>query len=356
MNNENTGLFVELCECFAPSGCEDRALGIIEKEIKKHTDVCKRDKLGNLICVKYADTPSDRRPIMVCTHVDEASFMVNEISQDGYLYFSPLGKTDARTVCGKHIIVGRNEGAVKGIISSKAIHHQTAEERKTATPIDKMYADIGVSSKEDAKAFADIGDYIVFDSPISHFGDKANMFRGKAVDARISSMALIELAASLKNTKRDVYFAFATRGNLVYPSVTAAVHAADPEYLYVVNSLEATDYYPVREKNGRICLGDGPVLTFADKRAVYSYTLTKEVERLARNNKINIQINSQTSGETFEASAAQLSAGGARCVSLSVPARYCGTANPVVSLDDCESLSYLLKLCIDKISEDNLEG
>jgi endoglucanase len=68
--------------------------------------------------------------------------MISEITEEGYLKFGVVGGMDPRVLCGRHVIVGDKQ-KLHGVIASKAIHLQTAEERSKATAVRKMYIDIG---------------------------------------------------------------------------------------------------------------------------------------------------------------------------------------------------------------------
>ena len=164
------------------------------------------------------------KKLLIATHMDETGMMIDEISKDGYLYFTPLGKIDPRVLCGKNVIVGKcddenGKGRIHGIISSKAIHHQSPEERKKVTPIDKMYIDIGESDHDGACKFVSVGDFTVFDnSYISYGSEAAKLVNSSALDARMPCTALIDAARRLNNShndlKCDIYFVFGTRGAL----------------------------------------------------------------------------------------------------------------------------------------------
>ena len=141
----NIELLRELCLLFGPSGCEDDVREFIKKKVADFCDELYVDRLGNLIA-RIKGNCSNK--IMISAHMDEVGFMVNEITDSGYLKFGTLGGIDTRVLCGKNVTIEANDGKkIKGLITSKAIHHKKRSERLDIVPITSMYIDIGVRRK-----------------------------------------------------------------------------------------------------------------------------------------------------------------------------------------------------------------
>ena len=210
MKLTGTELIRELSLAFGPSGCEDAVRELIMEQIQGDCHTCTVDKAGNLIAVvrgRGLDYDPDRpRRIMLAAHMDEVGFMIREITEEGYLKFGTVGGIDPRVLCGRHVQIGDEKRRIHGVIASKAIHLQTAEERSKATPVDKMYIDIGAGSREDAKKQVSVGDYATFDSDFVIFGKDGCMMKGKALDDRAGCAVLIEVMRDLYRTPCDMPF------------------------------------------------------------------------------------------------------------------------------------------------------
>ena len=140
-------LLRELCAVFGPSGCETAVMESIKSKIRPDA-LIKTDRLGNLI----VRVPNEGAPkLMVSAHMDEVGMIINEITDDGYLKFMNVGGIEPSVLCGKHVTVESKTGLIPGVIASKAIHHQTRDDAKKATPIKNMYIDIGAKDKADAE-------------------------------------------------------------------------------------------------------------------------------------------------------------------------------------------------------------
>ena len=123
----NIELLRELSLLFGPSGCEDDVREFIKAKAESICDELYVDRLGNLIARIKGGSDSK---IMISAHMDEVGFMINEITDSGYLKFDTLGGIDTRVLCGKNVTIEANNGEkIKGLITSKAIHHKKRSER-----------------------------------------------------------------------------------------------------------------------------------------------------------------------------------------------------------------------------------
>ena len=158
MKYEGLDLIRELSLAFGPSGCEDAVRDLIIEQIKGDCDSYTVDKAGNLIAVIHGrgldyNAAAPRR-LMLSAHMDEVGFMITEITKEGYLKFGTVGGLDPRVLCGRHVLVGEGKRRLHGVIASKAIHLQSAEERTKATPVSKMYIDVGAKDADEAKSMS----------------------------------------------------------------------------------------------------------------------------------------------------------------------------------------------------------
>ena len=210
MKLSGINLIRELSLAFGPSGCEDSVRNLIIEQIQGQCDSYSVDKAGNLIAVirgRGLDyRPEAPRRMMLSAHMDEVGFMITEITEEGYLKFGTVGGIDPRVLCGRHVKVGDDRRRVHGVIASKAIHLQNAEERTKATPVRKMYIDIGAKDREDAKRYVAVGDYATFDSDFVTFGKDGCMMKGKALDDRAGCALLIEIMRDLHENPCDLPF------------------------------------------------------------------------------------------------------------------------------------------------------
>ena len=315
---------------FGPSGCEDRVREAIKEEIKDYI-VGKEnfvDALGNYIIHIGGSGPK----LMISAHMDEVGFMVKGITEDGLLKFGTVGGIDPICLGAKRVI---SEGGVKGNIVMKPIHLLSPSERGQAPKIKNLSIDIGANSKQEAEKLTFVGDYFTFDSDYIEYGE--GFIKGKAIDDRLGCAIMCQLIRDIYEGKiephYDTYFAFTTREEIGYSGAYGASMKIRPEYAIVIESKAVADIEGVDEDSEVSCLGDGVIISFADRGAIYDHTFVKHIKAIADKNKIKNQINRYISGGN-DSMHIQKNAEGAKVSTLSCASRYIHSQSDVIHADD----------------------
>ena len=334
-------LIRELSLAFGPSGCEDAVRDIIIEQIKGDCDAYTVDKAGNLIgVIRGRGLDYDRenpRRIMLSAHMDEVGFMIRDITEEGYLKFGLVGGMDPRVLCGRHVIVGDKQ-KLHGVIASKAIHLQSAEERTKATPVKSMYIDIGAKDREEAKKHVSVGDYATFDSDFVTFGKDGCMMKGKALDDRAGCALLIEIMRNLHrepcNLPFDVCFAFTCCEEVGISGANVAAFGIQPDTAIILEATAVNDL-PGAGRNAVSKQGEGGTLTLADRGTIYDMGFIDFARQTAEQNGLKCQIKQTVTGGT-DAAHIQRAMTGVRVLGLSLPTRYIHSASNVARFEDFE--------------------
>ena len=345
-------LIRELSLSFGPSGCEDAVRDIIIEQIQGDCDAYTVDKAGNLIAVirgRGLDYNRENpRRLMLSAHMDEVGFMIQEITEEGYLRFGTVGGIDPRVLCGRHVVVGEGKRRVHGVIASKAIHLQTAEERTKATPVRKMYIDIGARDREDAKKYVSVGDYATFDSDFVTFGKDGCMMKGKALDDRAGCAMLIEIMRDLHrdpcNMPFDVCFAFTCCEEVGISGANVAAFGIKPDTAIILEATAVNDL-PGAGRNAVSKQGEGGTLTLADRGTIYDMGFINFARQTAEQKGLKCQIKQTVTGGT-DAAHIQRALTGVRVLGLSLPTRYIHSASNVARYEDFEETRKLVSAMI----------
>ncbi len=335
-----TELIGRLSALFGPSGCEGNVADFIVSQIEDSADAYCIDRSGNVIakiCGGGAGyDPKTPKKIMVCAHMDEVGVMVRDFTEEGYVKFSPIGQIDPGVLCGRSVVLGDEEKRVNGIVASKAIHMQSAEERRRAVPVDKLNIDIGADTEAEARAALEIGDCGVFVSNFITFGKEGKYIKGKALEGRAPCAAMIEVIRALKESRKelsyDVYFAFTSCEEIMFSATKVAAQTIMPDVALVLDSLEAGDAVGGAPGCG-VKLSEGVAISFADYGALYDRRLTELVINEAENKGIKHQIKQGLAGKTGAANI-QRASGGVRVASVALPMRYMHSASCVATVED----------------------
>ena len=347
MKYAGLNLIRELSLAFGPSGCEDAVRDTIIEQIKGECDAYTVDKAGNLIAVirgRGLDyNPENPRRIMLSAHMDEVGFMIKEITEEGYLKFGIVGGMDPRVLCGRHVIVG-DKRKLHGVIASKAIHLQTAEERAKATPVRKMYIDIGAKDREDAKKYVTVGDYAVFDSEFVTFGKDGCMMKGKALDDRAGCALLIEIMRDLHrepcNLPFDVCFAFTCCEEVGISGANVAAFGIQPDTAIILEATAVNDL-PGAGRGFVSKQGEGGTLSLCDRGTIYDMGFIDFARQTAEQKGLKVQLKQAFTGGT-DAAHIQRSMTGVRVLGLSLPTRYIHSASNVARFEDFEQTRNLV--------------
>lgn len=189
----DTELIKKLTSAFGVSGCEFEVRDLISGEITDYCDSVITDKIGNLIACKKSNNPNSKT-VMLMANMDEPGFIVSRVKEGGgaFIDFGAVGKIRPHTVVSESVSVGENK--VNGVISLKAVHLTTKEEREKPIKLSDLFIDIGASDKSEADKMVTVGDYAGFKGGFKLLGE--NSICDKAAASRACCAVMIEL---LKN-------------------------------------------------------------------------------------------------------------------------------------------------------------
>ncbi len=333
----------KLCNLYGPSGLEDEVREAIIEEIKPYCEKLYTDKVGNLIAFKKGKISTDT-PLLFAAHMDEVGFMVQYISPEGYLYFDTIGGVDNSVIGGRRLIIG--EDKLLGVVASKAIHLQKAEERGMCIPISEMYIDIGCTTKEDAKKHVSVGDCGVFVPNFEEFGD--GFIKSKAMDDRFGCAVLCTMIK--EEREYDTIFVFTVCEEVGCRGAQTAAYSLNPKCTVVIESTTAGDVFGVSPERRACAVGEGAVLTVMDGGTIYDKPFFDKAIEIAKTNNVKYQIKNTIAGGN-DSRAFQTTANGSRVLAISAPVRYIHSASCVAKKTDLEDVLALARLIADNGKE-----
>ena len=335
---------------FGPSGNEDRVRDAIRARVEKYADSMAVDRLGNLICKMRFGGGSNPTRIMICAHMDEVGFMVDQIRSDGMLTFGCVGGISPSVLAGRKVTLCGKDGIISGLICSKAIHHKEKEEREKALPADKLFIDIGCVSKEEAEKRISVGDLGTFDSEFVCFGKDMKTVKCKSLDDRMGCAAMIQIMDQFKACPpcidAEVFFCFTVREEIGYSGAGSAAELTKPDLAIVLETTAICDL-PNTDAHKRVAdVGCGGVISVADRATIYDRELVDYALALAKEKGIKAQIKRYVSGGN-DAGKIHKRLLGIKTLAISVPTRYLHSPACVATIDDFESVRNLAMAVIE---------
>ncbi len=336
-------LIKQLCALDGVPGYEDEVRGFIAEQAKPYATSMEVDPVGNLIVFKKGARPR-KRPLLLLAHMDEVGFLVRDITSDGMLKLAPAGGIDPRVLIGRRMRVG--EQKLPGVISLKAIHLTTPEERKEAPGIGSLYIDIGCTSKEQAEALVMRGDPAMFDSQPMEFG--VDCLKAKAIDDRAGCAVLLELLR--EELPFDTYFAFVVAEEIGSRGATVAAQRVAPGCVVAIEGTTAADMPEIPPHKQSCAQRQGAVVSLMDKGTIYHRPFRRKV--LARADELGVkwQYRKSANGGT-DARVGTTCGSAAIAFGLAAPVRYIHCACNVAYLPDLEEVKKLARIVIEEAGE-----
>ncbi len=331
-------LLKQLTETFGPSGYEENVRKLVRAEVKPLADEIKVDALGNLIARKRpSKVTKDTKRIMIAAHMDEIGLMVSHIDENGFARFSNIGGVFGRYVLGGRV---RFLNGMTGVIG-----YDRLEKVHEAPSLDKVYIDVGATSKKDCPV--KVGDVAAFDRSFVEMGDR---FVAKSMDDRVGVLVAIETLRALKSSPHDVYFVFTTQEEVGVRGATTSAFGIDPDLGIAIDVTPAADTPNAFKMEMK--LGKGPCVKIQDPGMIADPRIVQWMIRAAEKNKIPYQREVLLVGST-DARAMQLARAGVPAGCLSIPVRYVHSPSEMVDFADVQNsvklLTALLRSKIDLV-------
>lgn len=333
-------------------GFEDRIFKVMQKEINKHTNDVETDNLGSIV----GKVGNGDSKILLAGHMDEVGFIVSHISEKGFLRIRPLGGWWGHVLLSQRVKILSKKGDLTGIVGSKAPHVLSPEERKKVIEIDKMFIDIGASSREEAESFgAAVGDPVATICPFEPLPNR-KMLLSRTWDNRAGCYIALKVLERLKgeNLPNTLYSGATVQEEVGLRGAETLAYMVKPDIAFATDVGVAGDTPGMNQDEAGLQLGKGPILYFMDRSMIPHRKLRDLVQETAKENSIPYQIDIMSGGGT-DAGRFHVANNGVPTMVVSVPARYIHSHVSVVHDDDLENAVELLCEVIKKLDNSTVK-
>ena len=340
MNNQ---LLADLCAIDGVSGHEKAVRDYILTRLNESSAPMEvhTDNMGNVI-VHLIGKEKANKIVQLDAHMDEVGFIITGIGEDGFLRFDTIGGIDSRVLFGHRVRIG----AQKGVIGGKAGHQCSADETKKVPSADSLRIDIGADSKEEAEKLVKIGDCGTFDNELIWIGE--DHFLGKAVDDRVGCMLLLELAQ--KQPSRDLWLSFSVQEEIGLRGAGVATEAIRPDYAVAIDATTAADVAGNSPDQSVCFVGQGAVVSFADRATLYDPELYQRIRKMADEKGIPTQTKTTVAGGN-NAGAMQGRHTGVHMTAVSLPCRYIHSSACMGKIQDVDAMYNLLEMLAEELTK-----
>jgi len=339
----NSDLLKKITQVPGAPGFEYKIRALIKSEIEAYVDEIKTDVFGNLVAYRKG---TSNKKMMITAHMDEISFMVTHIDNEGFIRFHTLGGFDAKTLTAQRVILHGKKDII-GVMGTKPIHVLTPEEKGKAARIQDYFIDTGLGVDE-VNDIISIGDPITRERGFIEMGDMVN---SKSIDNRVSVYILIEALKALKDQELpvDLYSVFTAQEEVGIRGATSATMGINPDFGINLDVTLAYDLPGAGSHEKVTELGKGTAIKVMDAMTICDYRMVKYMKKIAQENEISHQIEVLTAGGTDTAGMQRYSQNGCIAGGISIPTRYLHQVIEMAHKKDIKDSIDLLKACLISI-------
>lgn len=339
----NTDLLAQICKVPGAPGFEQPIRELVIDLVKPFADELSVDPMGNVIAVKKGKRA---KRAMVAAHMDEISFIVTHIDDDGFVRFHVLGGFDPKTLTSQRVIIHGKKDLV-GVMGSKPIHLMKPEERSKAPKISDFFIDLGMP-KEEVIKYIEVGNPITRDRDLIEMGDCVN---SKSIDNRVSVFILLEVFRELqgKEVPFDIYGVFTVQEEIGLRGAIKAAHLIDPDYGFGLDTTIAFDVPGAMAHESVTKLGAGAGIKIMDGTSVCDYRMVRYMKETADKHNIKWQAEILPAGGTDTAGIQRSGKSGAITGAISIPTRHIHQTIEMAHKGDIRNCIDLLKECLTEL-------
>lgn len=318
----------------AVSGFEGEMRALVRHELQG-CGVISSAVSGNMMCERKADGPA----VALVAHLDEIGFMVQGVTEDGFLLLVPLGGWWNHTLPSQRVLVLTRDGRrIPGQIGTRPPHLLPEAQRRQVMPDDALFVDVGASCREEAAALGIRPGCVVAPDVRMQPLAVPHRWMGKAFDNRAGVYCMIEAMKWLST--QQLGCTVRAIGTVQEEVGTRGARALPPEW--VPDLAIILEGPPADDTLGqdRLCrmgeLGKGVQVRLYDPTNITPPALADYVLDVAQQEGIACQPAVRRTGGT-DAAASYPNWHGTPSIVLGVPTRYIHSHNGILDDRDLES-------------------
>lgn len=342
MRDESYQFLHQMLTTPSVTGTEQPVARIVRKRMEPFADRITTDLHGNTIVALNPDAPLK---VMLAGHIDQIGLMVKHVTDEGFLYFAPVGGVDLAVLPGSKLTVWGANGPVDGIIGRKPIHLMKAEERNGGKlDVGDLWIDIGAKDKAAALAKVNVGDVVTYALGVSRLGEDGDRIAGAGLDDKVGCFVVMEALRICHERRGELkvglYSVATVAEEIGLRGAKTSAYGIDPQVGIAVDVCHATDNPGADKKlHGDVKIGGGPVVSIGPN-------INPKVAELllaAGKTKDRPHQRQAAAGATgTDANAMQLNRAGMATGLIGLPNRYMHTQVELCSLTDLEHSAALL--------------
>jgi putative aminopeptidase FrvX len=341
LTEESLNFFRNYINTPSPVGFEAEGQKLWMAYVRPYVDNVFTDPYGTAVGVINPDSPFK---VVIEAHVDEISWFVNYVNNEGLIYLKRNGGVDHQIAPGQRVVIHGKKGPVKAVFGWPAIHTRLGNPEKEQQPkVENLFLDCGARNKKEVEDLGiKVGSVVTYQDGFDELA--YDYFIGRAFDNRIGGFMIAEVARLLRESKKKLPFGLyvvnAVQEEIGLRGAEMIARRIKPNVAIITDVTHDTTT-PMINKNveGDTACGKGPSLSYGP--AVHN-KLLQLVEDVAEKSGIPVQPRTVSRSTGTDTDSFAYANDGCPSVLISIPLRYMHTTVEMLHRRDIEQTIRLM--------------
>lgn len=341
ITNESFNFFRNYINTPSPVGFEYTGQKLWIDYIRPFVDEVFTDPYGTAVGVV---NPQNSFKVVIEAHVDEISWFVNYITNEGLMYLKRNGGVDHQIAPGQRVLIHGKKGPVKAVFGWPAIHTRISnQDKEPVAKIENLFLDCGARNKKEIEDLGiHVGAVVTYQDGFDELA--YDYYIGRAFDNRIGGYMIAEVARLLSENKKKIPFGLyvvnAVQEEIGLRGAEMIARRIKPN-LAIITDVTHDTTTPMINKaiEGDTACGRGPSLSYGP--AVHN-KLLQFVQDVAAKNDIPVQLRAVSRSTGTDTDSFAYANDGCPSVLISMPLRYMHTTVEMLHRSDIEQTIRLM--------------
>src|SRR6476620_172378 len=341
VTEESLAFFKNYINMPSPVGFESNGHRLWINYIKPFVDNVFTDPYGTAVGVINPDAPFK---VVIEAHVDEISWFVNYINNEGLIYLKRNGGVDHQIAPGQRVFIHGKKGLVKAVFGWPAIHTRISnQDKEPVAKIENLFLDCGARNKKEIEDLGvHVGAVVTYQDGFDELA--YDYYIGRAFDNRIGGFMIAEVARLLKENKQKLpfglYIVKAVQEEIGLRGAEMMARRIKPNIAIITDVTHDTGTPMINKMvEGDTSCGKGQSLSYGP--AVHN-KLLQLVESVAQKADIPVQLRAVSRSTGTDTDSFAYANDGCPSVLISIPLRYMHTTVEMLHRDDIDQTIQLM--------------
>lgn len=333
----------------SPVGFEANGQRLWIDYVRPFVDEVITDPYGTAVGVINPQAPFK---VVLEAHVDEISWFVNYLTNEGLIYLKRNGGVDHQIAPGQRVIIHGKKGPVKAVFGWPAIHTRiNTPDKEPAAKVENLFLDCGARNKKELEELGvRVGSVVTYQDGFDELA--YDYFIGRAFDNRVGGYMIAEVARLVKEEKKKLPFGLhivnAVQEEIGLRGAEMIARRLKPNVAIVTDVTHDTTT-PMINKfiEGDTSCGKGPSLSYGP--AVHN-KLLQFVEDVAERAEIPVQLRTVSRSTGTDTDSFAYANDGCPSVLISIPLRYMHTTVEMLHRSDIENTIRLMYETVQQLT------